>query len=97
MGQLKKHYEGFHNWFQFYRLQTTTNELTNVEVASVTYDTEVSYYHDNFSLIKCLTRLLTRQARPYIRSDNASDDHSKSFHPGVGVTLLYVLYRYLQP
>jgi len=43
VGQLKKHYEGFHNWFQFYRLQTTTNELTNVEVASVTYDTEPTF------------------------------------------------------
>ena len=43
VGQAKKHYEGFHNWYQFYRLQTAS-ELSDVQVASVTYDTEVSYY-----------------------------------------------------
>jgi len=43
VGQLKKHYEGFHNWFQFYRLQTNTNELTNVQVNSVTYNTEPTF------------------------------------------------------
>lgn len=52
VGQLKKHYEGFHNWFQFYRLQTTTNELSNVQATSVTYNTEVRYYLDNVFLIK---------------------------------------------